>query len=312
MSPRPILKRSVSTADKQQRHHHTSSSHGVHFPPSPALTRTFTVHSSSTYDRSPIVVSPNTCALPERGCPGRTYELDEQVQPRQRGIRCARDYHPRALSFASRPAASSVPTTVPPLVPDLSSESEESDGFSCLPSDLIAAPTATFGVHGLAGGSKSLTIDVHGSNGIINGHGYIPCDEDPALAFLPYPSSPSPMSSSLSKAYTAATPNAMFYSHQQHLQQQPDSTDDDAHHALYKSRRKRTERRHESSRDPDRIPRSAHVSSDFGMGSLSISPRTSRSPTRKKGVRPQRVPVMPPTTEFGGFGVADDGCLGGF
>ncbi|KAH9993722.1 hypothetical protein BJV74DRAFT_884322 [Russula compacta] len=47
----------------------------VHFPPSPTLTRTFSAHSPSTYDRSPIVVLPNTCALPARGCPGRTYIL---------------------------------------------------------------------------------------------------------------------------------------------------------------------------------------------------------------------------------------------
>lgn len=254
MSPRPILKRSVSTTNHSR----------VHFPPSPSLTRTFTVHSSATYDRSPIVVSHNSCALPERGCPGRTYQLDEQ----QKGIRCARDYHPRALSFASnRPSSSSTTyPPVPPLVPDLSSESEESDGFTCLPPDNLVA---SFGVHGLS----------------------TACEDDPALAFLPYPSPKN-----------------------HHYQQQPDSTDDDAQHA-FKSRRKRTERKHESSRDPDRIPRSP--SSDFGIGSLSISPPTSRSPTRKKGVRPQRLPVLPPSFSSncgfnGGFGAPDDGCLGGF
>lgn len=38
----------------------------VHFPPTPTLTSTFTTHSSSAYDRTPVVVSPNTCALPGR------------------------------------------------------------------------------------------------------------------------------------------------------------------------------------------------------------------------------------------------------
>lgn len=39
----------------------------VHFPPTPILTSTATTHSSYSYDRAPIVVSPNVCALPERG-----------------------------------------------------------------------------------------------------------------------------------------------------------------------------------------------------------------------------------------------------
>ncbi|KAF8816141.1 hypothetical protein BYT27DRAFT_7051219, partial [Phlegmacium glaucopus] len=39
----------------------------VHFPPTPSLTSTEITHSSFSYDRAPIVVAPNTCALPERG-----------------------------------------------------------------------------------------------------------------------------------------------------------------------------------------------------------------------------------------------------
>lgn len=39
----------------------------VHFPPTPTLTSTEITHSSFTYDRAPIVVTPNICALPERG-----------------------------------------------------------------------------------------------------------------------------------------------------------------------------------------------------------------------------------------------------
>ena len=39
----------------------------VHFPPTPRLTSTEITYSSSIYDRAPIVVAPNTCALPERG-----------------------------------------------------------------------------------------------------------------------------------------------------------------------------------------------------------------------------------------------------
>ena len=45
----------------------------VHFPPTPRLVRPGITHSSSTYDRAPIEVSPNQCELPARGC--RVYEI---------------------------------------------------------------------------------------------------------------------------------------------------------------------------------------------------------------------------------------------
>ncbi|KAL9710753.1 hypothetical protein Ac2012v2_006289 [Leucoagaricus gongylophorus] len=65
MHPRPILKRPSSVSSSAEKH-------AVHFA---ALTSTFLVHSSAAYDRSPIVVAPNLCALPERG--GRTYLLGD-------------------------------------------------------------------------------------------------------------------------------------------------------------------------------------------------------------------------------------------
>ncbi|TCD64472.1 hypothetical protein EIP91_004076, partial [Steccherinum ochraceum] len=52
----------------------------VHFPPHSAIARTFAAHSPAAYDRSPIVVAPNQCSLPERGCPGRTYEAVDPSQ----------------------------------------------------------------------------------------------------------------------------------------------------------------------------------------------------------------------------------------
>ncbi|KAG7087436.1 hypothetical protein E1B28_013402 [Marasmius oreades] len=134
-SPRPILKRTHS----DERRHSPPYPHGVRFPPSPALARTFDAYSSSTYDRSPIEVSRNTCALPERGCPGRTYDIDDPSFSKSvkktvtsRGAHA----HPRLLHSTSspsyysesisNPSSSSLP---PPLILDLSSESEESDGF---------------------------------------------------------------------------------------------------------------------------------------------------------------------------------------
>ncbi|KAJ7596270.1 hypothetical protein C8J56DRAFT_284706 [Mycena floridula] len=102
MHPRPILKASSQPSKR---------SNAVHFPPSPALTQFHETHSSTMYDRSSIVVtSNNPCALPARGCPGRTY-----YDGLPRG-------HPHPRAFAQ-------PAPVPALIPDLSSESEESDGF---------------------------------------------------------------------------------------------------------------------------------------------------------------------------------------
>jgi len=50
---------------------HPIHSPHVHFPPTPTLTSTIFTHSAVQYDRAPIVVAENVCALPERG--GRCY-----------------------------------------------------------------------------------------------------------------------------------------------------------------------------------------------------------------------------------------------
>lgn len=153
-SPRPILKRAQTqqsppmAAPRYPRSSLLQGSHGVHFPPSPTLTRTFSAHSPSTYDRSPIVVSQNTCALPERGCPGRTYTLDESESHKPKPAtsnwmpHSGRHLHPRASNFSYRAQSPLIdeddddelqrtPTcTMPPLpllIPDLSSSSESSE-----------------------------------------------------------------------------------------------------------------------------------------------------------------------------------------
>jgi len=78
--PRPILKRvSTSSGSSFSASPSPSPSMKVHFPPHASLTQSFTAHSPSVYDRTPIRVAPNLCELPERGCPGRTYDLDEDA-----------------------------------------------------------------------------------------------------------------------------------------------------------------------------------------------------------------------------------------
>jgi hypothetical protein len=168
-TPRSILKRQQASPSYV---HAMSKSpdrlHAVHFPPSPALTCTYVAYSSLTYDRSPIIVAPNICALPERGCPGRTYTLDEHEPPksssppRRRSHHNGIHLHPRAV--LNHPVSNSPPRTtgvdddplgaptrvsllhLPPLIPDLSSESDESDGSATPPpsmsnSSLTPAPS---------------------------------------------------------------------------------------------------------------------------------------------------------------------------
>ncbi|KAJ7239748.1 hypothetical protein B0H12DRAFT_76040 [Mycena haematopus] len=83
----------------------------VHFRSTPGLGNT---HSPGTYDRTSIVVSEtNPCALPERG--GRVY-TPASVHP------IGGYFHPRAYEACEQEP----PTAVPVLLPDLSSETDES------------------------------------------------------------------------------------------------------------------------------------------------------------------------------------------
>jgi len=278
LSPKPILKRSASEqVHNTDPYRHPNGTHCVRFPPSPA-TCTFSVYSAAAYDRSPIVVAPNNCALPERG--GRTYNLEESHS--RRGISYARDFHPRALAFASRSSSphSAIDVTInerhsvypplPQLIPDLSSESDESDGFSGPPTLSTTSPL-TFGIHGLAGPPLKYDSD------------YLRCiDGSNALAFLPHPPSP---------------PSAYKLHYTEGVDPFPQSC-----------RRRRGERegKRESSRDPDRIPGSGVGLPDLSSLSLSSPP----TPTSKK--RTAKRTAQSPNPMSLGFGSLDDGCLGGF
>jgi hypothetical protein len=115
----------------------------VHFPPPPSLVSTHLTHSPHAYDRAPISVSPNECALPERN--GRTYTPGPAKPQRRRACTPG----PASASASSSPPAAQPalggyfyphagfsvhreptgPTLypIPGLVSDGSSESDESD-----------------------------------------------------------------------------------------------------------------------------------------------------------------------------------------
>lgn len=136
MTPRPILKShspadcfpSASTALPFMKVLHSPH---VHFPPTPTLTDTQTTHSPFVYDRAPILVSPNKCELPERG--GRVCSSlsigSSSSMPK------GSYFHPRAFEVCERePLDDFHPSLETPLlIPDLSSESEDSDVFGSPP-----------------------------------------------------------------------------------------------------------------------------------------------------------------------------------
>jgi hypothetical protein len=175
----------------------------VHFPPSPILTRAGLAHSPASYDRSPIAVQHNICALPERGCPGRTYTLCEPAEGSLPARVCAsgRTLHPRAMQNGGVDGSISSPplgitpsdpeyACAPALVPDLSaSESEESDG--------LASPPLQYALFATSAGSKSTSSFPSWVSGVPPADGLLP-GADPfvsghddtfppsALAFLPH------------------------------------------------------------------------------------------------------------------------------
>ena len=153
---RPILKRSSQSCPDNPINDNlpplripTQCPNTVPLSTLPILARTFSAYSSSTYDRSPIVVLPNICALPARGCPDRTYlpgctvPASPSTSPDSNVYKSAlkakgTHIHPRrALPFGlvpePAPDCATHPLAVPqPLVSDVSSESDESDGTHLL------------------------------------------------------------------------------------------------------------------------------------------------------------------------------------
>ncbi|KAI0765949.1 hypothetical protein BD413DRAFT_450085, partial [Trametes elegans] len=197
--PRPILKRTAASAPVSAPPQDEPSallaidpsilSPLVRFPPQPALAHT--LGSALSYDRTPIVVTPNRCALPERGCPGRTYSLEEGAPRKTKRASLSptrgKHLHPRAtfdrdlaedndLTPRQSPRVDQFP--LPPLVPDLSSESsEESDGIASPPPELYTT-TASHGKMSLEQSLMNLTLA--GTN----------APSTSALSFLPHPPSP--------------------------------------------------------------------------------------------------------------------------
>lgn len=184
MTPRPILKTcptngsfpSPSTALPFKFLH---SPH-VHFPPTPTLTDTQITHSPFVYDRAPIVVSPNTCQLPERG--GRVYSAFTMNEPSSAPPKGSY-FHPRAFEVCGlEPLNDDPPHPLdpPPLIPDLSSsESEDSDACASSP---VNSTRHDFNISRASGRDPQYPTILTPT-----------CPQDEALAFLPHPHSQTSM-----------------------------------------------------------------------------------------------------------------------
>ncbi|THH09211.1 hypothetical protein EW146_g8746 [Bondarzewia mesenterica] len=175
MGPSPFPFASCSTVQSPR----------VHFPPSPSLTSTHLTHSSKQYDRAPIVVAPNVCALPNRN--ERTYmppsEPKRPAKPRASHYSHAQAvkgsyFHPRAFEACERePSNVPVPAfdSPPPLVPDISSsESDESDTFLMTPPNPQLLPPMPFQLTNMSHAPMVYPREDRGS----------------PMLFLPHPPSP--------------------------------------------------------------------------------------------------------------------------
>jgi len=158
----------------------TSSSHidspHVHFPPTPMMTKVLITHSRFSYDRKPIEVLPNTCALPERGERKVTSVATGSTMDSM-SVK-GESFHPRAYKNESTLSASTPDSfrpsspiranhaqssrcarerdghlDVPPLVFDISSESD---------SDMCGSPP-TVGNAEMSRGASHISVHFSGS-----------------------------------------------------------------------------------------------------------------------------------------------------
>ncbi|KAJ6520545.1 hypothetical protein C8R45DRAFT_955533 [Mycena sanguinolenta] len=143
----------------------------VHFRATPGLADT---HSPGTYDRTSIVPEKNSCAMPERG--ERVY-IPASVRP------IGGYFHPRAYEACELDA-------VPALLPDLSSETDESAEECVSPKSASPEPHVAVHMEGALYTSPMPIRRTHSQE-----------EFDRALSFLPHP--PAPIKRDLGKQRNA-------------------------------------------------------------------------------------------------------------
>ena len=96
----------------------SSSQTGVRFPSTPKLSTVHYTHCPASYDRSPILVLPNSCALPARGC------RDYSTTGRQEQV-YGKHAHPSRIQAPST-SGSDYSGLAPPMLMQDEGSSEES------------------------------------------------------------------------------------------------------------------------------------------------------------------------------------------
>jgi len=149
--PPPILKSSMMQPSNPFAVCPRVYSPHVHFPPTPGMTSVHTTHSSHTYDRTPLTIAQNPCALPDRG--ERYYDNDDSSIPREshlRGSSKGSYFHPRAYEVCEREKFDSLSSNSLPLPLmhpsslSMASEADEADGSDFMtPSDIFLASPHT-------------------------------------------------------------------------------------------------------------------------------------------------------------------------
>ncbi|EMD42270.1 hypothetical protein CERSUDRAFT_90879 [Gelatoporia subvermispora B] len=160
--PRPILKRDSPLVEPTLIHLPFSTcgnvlSPHVHFPPTPGLSSHHPTHSPRSYDRAPIVVSPNVCQLPQRGArklhsPPVHFEVERRGRSRSRNTPEVKGsyFHPRAYEACNPEPELDSPTPptdlplTPSLVQDLSPSDESDDSITTPPGSKPAAIIQAF------------------------------------------------------------------------------------------------------------------------------------------------------------------------
>lgn len=184
--PRPILKR-ISSSTKQTTHALPFAtcasilSPRVHFPPTPSMVAsTHPVHSPQTYDRKPIVVSPNSCALPDRGerklySPPTEFEVERRDRSRSRRSSKLEHvkgsyFHPRAYE-ACEPEPLDVDDAClsPPLLVRDTSTSDEYDSDSSDEEPVTTPPDPKFAAVTIADVTLSATLPTRYSRACAQG-----------------------------------------------------------------------------------------------------------------------------------------------
>ncbi|KAJ7157313.1 hypothetical protein C8R46DRAFT_1293883 [Mycena filopes] len=149
----------------------------VHFPSTPGLTLTVgAAHSPGTYDRAPIAVSPNSCAMPARG--DRVYgsPAAERVAPSGVGSY----FHPRAFEACEL-------EPVPALHPDLSSETDEWSSAEECASPTAASPESDVAVAVRVAGTPRFASSYSPAYPTPIPSTHTQAEFDHALSFLPHP-----------------------------------------------------------------------------------------------------------------------------